>query len=82
MFVNRTAGASPYTNSILSKNIYSFLATTSSQSRVHPLSHEVVLDVGVKLQKREADRLYLVRRSKRECDYFHAICTPLCYVRG
>lgn len=49
MFITRTAfvtGSSPYTNSILVKNIDSFLASTSSQSRVHPLSHAVALDFG------------------------------------
>jgi len=41
-------GSSPYTDSILGKNIDSFLATTSSQSRVHPFSHALVFDVGGK----------------------------------
>jgi hypothetical protein len=44
-FVN---GSSPYTDSILGKKIDSFLATTSSQSRLHLFSHALVLDVGRK----------------------------------
>ena len=51
MFVTRTAfvtGSGPYTDSILGNNMDSFLATTSSQSRMYPLSHAVVLDVGGK----------------------------------
>jgi hypothetical protein len=49
VFITRTAfvtGSGPYTDSILGKNVDSFLATTSSESRVHPLSHSVVFDVG------------------------------------
>jgi len=51
VFISRTAfvtGSGPYTDSILGKNIDSFVATTSSQSRVHPLSHAVVLYLGGK----------------------------------
>jgi hypothetical protein len=90
MFVTRTAfvtGSGPYTDSILGKNIDSFLATTSSQSRVHPLSHAVVLDIGVNLLKHEADNLYLVRRSKTECDlppcHLHAcmLCSGQLYLK-
>jgi hypothetical protein len=65
MFITRTAFVSasgPYTDSILGKNIDSFLATTSSQACTHfPMQWYWML--GVKLQKREADHLYLVRRS-------------------
>ena len=48
MFIARTAfvtGSGPYTDSLLGKNVDSFLTTTSCQSRVHLLSHAVVLDV-------------------------------------